>query len=133
MDEQSHYHISYPSALDSHYTENHQQLLSGQGHQQHSLSTTPPQGQPLYAQEITSVNSGPSAYLPDGSSPFLARDGGVTEHANSVLRQQDSLPTNVSVHQQEVPSSYSSVSGNIHLTYSLHVKLELMSSFHGTF
>ncbi|XP_048138689.1 stress response protein NST1 isoform X2 [Rhodamnia argentea] len=111
MDEQSHYHISYPSALDSHYTENHQQPLSGQGHQQHSLSTTPPQGQPLYVQEITSVSSGPSAYLPDGSSPFPARDGGVTGHANSVLRQQDSLPTNVSVHQQEVPSSYSSVSG----------------------
>ncbi|XP_010023471.2 uncharacterized protein LOC104414142 [Eucalyptus grandis] len=111
MDEQGHYHIPYPSALDSHYTENHQQPLSGHGHQQHSLSNTPPRGQPLYAQEITPVSSGPSAYLPDGSSPFPARDGGVTGHANSVLRQQDSLPTNVSVHQQEVPSSYSSVSG----------------------
>ncbi|KAF8015678.1 hypothetical protein BT93_H1257 [Corymbia citriodora subsp. variegata] len=111
MDEQSHYHIPYPSALDSHYTENHQQPLSGQGHQQHSLSNTPPQGQPLYMQEIASVSSGPSSYLPDGSSPFQARDGGLTGHANLVLHQQDSLPTNISVHQQEVPSSYSSVSG----------------------
>ncbi|KAL5552813.1 hypothetical protein UlMin_040214 [Ulmus minor] len=75
QEEQGH----YPQTGDSHF-------------QQVPVSTTPHRPPVAHPQEIPSVSSRPSSYVPEG--------------------HQGNLPISPSVHQQEVPSSYSSVTGN---------------------
>lgn len=127
LEEQNHYQNQYPQAVDSHYLESHEQLHAGPGYQEYALSSAPPNGQP-----ITISGSGSSSYPPDVHVPYSGRDGALTADQMTTFPQQESLPSNQSIYQQEVPSSYSSVSGNIRLTYSLHAKLVLESSFHET-
>ncbi|XVE92351.1 hypothetical protein REPUB_Repub01dG0089500 [Reevesia pubescens] len=64
-----------------------------------------------YPNETLSNSSGPSSYISDGHLLYHVRDGTSALDTNSGFLHPESLPTSSSVHQQEVPSSYSSVSG----------------------
>lgn len=59
-------------------------------------------------QEPSSFSSG---YLSDGQFSYSARDGNLQDSAAG-YPHQETAPTSLPVHQQEVPSSYSSVAGN---------------------
>ncbi|KAK1403265.1 putative PNN-interacting serine/arginine-rich protein [Heracleum sosnowskyi] len=71
-------------------------------YQQHQASVPPP-----YQSSESSFSSG---YVPDGPLPFNGRNGSLVGEPNSALPHQESS-SSLSVHQQEVPSSYSSVTG----------------------
>lgn len=126
---QAHYHSQYPQAVESHYVENHQNSNLGSAYQQYPHSAAPPNGQPVHLQENQSIGSRPASYLPDGPMIYPAIDGPVSTDPNAAFPAQEHLPAKQSVHQQEVPSSYSSVSGNIYLTYNLHVHIAQRADF----
>ncbi|CAK7332575.1 unnamed protein product [Dovyalis caffra] len=97
-EEQSPYYDQYPQTVDTHYQGVQQQPFPAVGYQQFPVSAAPSHQLPLaYPQENASFNMGESSY---GSDRPLAYTGGAaTSNASP------------SVHQQEVPSSYSSVTG----------------------
>lgn len=108
-EEQTHFHDPYSQAFDSHYTDA-QQSLSTPSYQQFPAPAASSQRPPTtYPTETLSYSSGPSSYIPDG---YNVRDGTSSLDPNSGFLHQESLPTGSSVNLQEVPSSYSSVSGN---------------------
>lgn len=57
------------------------------------------------------MNSGQSSYGADVHAPFAARDGGIAGDPIPPFPPQEKSPISPLVHQQEVPSSYSSVAG----------------------
>ncbi|XP_063943908.1 uncharacterized protein LOC108209233 isoform X3 [Daucus carota subsp. sativus] len=71
--------------------------------QQNQPSTAPP-----YQSSEASFSSG---YVLDGHMPFNGRNGSLVGESTAAFLYQESSPSNSSVHQQEVPSSYSSVAG----------------------
>ncbi|OWM76108.1 hypothetical protein CDL15_Pgr009754 [Punica granatum] len=93
---QAHYQNQYPQAVES---------------QEYAFSAVPPNGQPVHLQENPSIGSRPASYLPDGRMSYSAKDGPLSGDPSAVFHPQEHLPASQSVHQQEVPSSYSSVSG----------------------
>ncbi|KAK7386756.1 hypothetical protein VNO78_27092 [Psophocarpus tetragonolobus] len=108
MQEQSHYHDQYQQPVDSHYTDVQNQSHPSASYHQFSYLDASVQRIPGHSQEPASVNM-ETSYAQDGHS-FSARDGtGIGD--STVSFEQGNLPTNPSVHQQEVPSSYSSVAG----------------------
>ncbi|KAK4788300.1 hypothetical protein SAY86_019619 [Trapa natans] len=107
----AHYQYQYPQATESHYVENHQNPTPGSAYQQHPPSTVPPNGQPVHFQENQSIDSRSVSYLPDGRMMYSAADGHTNTDRNAAFPAQEHLPAKQSVHQQEVPLSYSSVSG----------------------
>ncbi|XP_057948350.1 uncharacterized protein LOC131144024 [Malania oleifera] len=110
-DEQSHYHDHFPQPVDPHYPEFQQQSFPASSYQHYPLPPAPPH-RPVVAhlQESTSIAPG-SSYVPDGHLPYTVRDGTLAGESSALFPRQESLPTSPSVHQQEVPSSYSSVAG----------------------
>ncbi|KAI9111642.1 hypothetical protein K1719_017332 [Acacia pycnantha] len=62
-------------------------------------------------QEHASVSS-EAPYASDGHLSYNTRDGTTTGDPTVAYQHLGNLPSNPSVHQQEVPSSYSSVTGN---------------------
>lgn len=112
-EEQSHYRDQYPHSVDSHYPEIHQQSHAASSYQQVSVSAVPPHQQsvvrPLNAQL---VGSEPPSYAPEGHLPHTVREEAMTADSNAGFHRGENLPTSSSVHQQEVPSSYSSIAGN---------------------
>lgn len=111
-EEQNRFHDPYSQAVDSHHMDA-QQLLVASNYQQFPVPAASPHRPPtIYPNETLSNSSGPSSYIPDGRLPYHARDGTSALDPKSGFLLQESLPTSSSVHQQEVPSSYSSVSGN---------------------
>lgn len=102
-EEQSRYHDQYPQAVDSHYQDVQQLSFPASGYQQFPVSTASSHHPPIiYPQESAYFNSGQSSYVPDGHIPYTV-GGGTSAGAPTA---------SPSVHQQEVPSSYSSVTGN---------------------
>ncbi|XVE74965.1 hypothetical protein DITRI_Ditri12bG0060400 [Diplodiscus trichospermus] len=111
LEEQNRFHDPYSRAVDSHYMDA-QQLLPTSSYQQFPIPAATPHGPPTtYPNETLSNSSGPSSYIPDGHIPYHVKDGTSALDPNSGILHQESLPTSSSVHLQEVPSSYSSVSG----------------------
>ncbi|KAG4924517.1 hypothetical protein JHK87_050057 [Glycine soja] len=109
MQEQSHYHDQYQQSVDSHYTDVQNQSHPSASYQQFSYLDASVQRISGHSQEPASVSL-ETSYTQDGHS-YSARDG--TDIGDlTVSFEQGNLPTNPSVHQQEVPSSYSSVAGN---------------------
>ncbi|GAV91929.1 hypothetical protein CFOL_v3_35314 [Cephalotus follicularis] len=103
-EEQSRFHDQYPQDVNSHYP--------AATYQQYPASPAPPHRPPLvYPQETASVSSGPPSYVPDGHLAYIVRDGNLAGDSNAGFSHQEALPTSPYVHQQEVPSSYSSVTG----------------------
>ncbi|KAI7727308.1 hypothetical protein M8C21_027580 [Ambrosia artemisiifolia] len=103
---------------------NHQnQYTQNMDYQQHSVPTSsyqqysssfslPPRPPANHLQEPPPPPpSFSSGYGSDGNFSYLARDGNLQDPA-VVYPHQEMTPTASSAHQQEVPSSYSSVAGN---------------------
>lgn len=65
----------------------------------------------VQSQDSHYMSSGQSSYGADVHAPFTARDGGVAGDANTPFLPQEKSAISPLVHQQEVPSSYSSVAG----------------------
>nr|KYP49368.1 hypothetical protein KK1_028911 [Cajanus cajan] len=108
LQEQSHYHDQYQQHVDSHYADIQNQSHPSSSYQQFSYLDASAQRLSGHSQEAAPVSL-ETPYTSDGLS-YSARDG--TSIGDSTISfEQGNLPTNPSVHQQEVPSSYSSVAG----------------------
>ncbi|XP_022776156.1 uncharacterized protein LOC111317905 isoform X3 [Durio zibethinus] len=110
-EEQNHFHDPYSQAVDSHYMDSQQSLPASSYNKFPVTSASPHRPPTTYPNETLSNSSGPSSYTPDGCLPYHVRDGTAALDPNNGFLHQETLPTSSSVHQQEVPSSYSSVSG----------------------
>ncbi|XP_039018863.1 dentin sialophosphoprotein-like isoform X1 [Hibiscus syriacus] len=110
-EEQNHFHDPYSQAVDSHYMDA-QQSLPIASYQQFPVPAASPHGPPAtYPNETLSNSSRPFSYFPDACPPYHVRDGTSLMDPNSGFLHQESLSASSSFHLQEVPSSYSSVSG----------------------
>lgn len=127
-EEQNHYHDQYSQAVDNRFLEVQHQSHPRSSYQQVPLSPTPPLPQPpVHSAETPFVSSGSASYAQGGHLPQGGRDLTSAADPNAVFHHQGTLPTSSSVHQQEVPSSYSSIAGNYsHSILNLSVKLELL-------
>uniref|UniRef100_A0A2P2L9J0 Uncharacterized protein n=1 Tax=Rhizophora mucronata TaxID=61149 RepID=A0A2P2L9J0_RHIMU len=101
-EEQSQFHDQFSQGADSHYIDTQQQPFSASGYQQFpapvgSVHPTPS----AYPPETAPFNSERSSYVPDGHMSYNVVGG----------TSAGGPTTSPSVHQQEVPSSYSSVTG----------------------
>ncbi|KAK1576920.1 hypothetical protein Q3G72_017503 [Acer saccharum] len=111
-EEQTQSSVQYQQAADFHYPDAQQQSLPTSNYQQFPVPPAPPHQPPMaYQQGTTSVSSGPSSYAPDVRVPYMGRDGASAGEANAEFTRQESLHPSPSVLPQEVPSSYSSVTG----------------------
>lgn len=131
-EEQIHYPEQYPHSVESHYAEFQHQSIPASNYQQVPVSAAPlPRPQVVHPSEAPSVSSD-SSYIPGGHF-HTVRDGTPAADSNAMFQCQGNLPKSPSVHQQEVPSSYSSVTGNnsydILYTYVKHL---LQKCYHGT-
>ncbi|BAT74724.1 hypothetical protein VIGAN_01245500 [Vigna angularis var. angularis] len=108
LHEQNHYHDQYQQSVDSHYTDVQNQSHSTSSYQQFSYLDTSAQRLSGHSQDAVPVSL-ETSYAQDGHS-YSARDGTSIRDSN-VSFEQGSMQANPSVHQQEVPSSYSSVAG----------------------
>ncbi|KAK8470815.1 hypothetical protein PHAVU_003G065200 [Phaseolus vulgaris] len=104
LHEQNQFHDQYQQSVDPHYTDVQNQ--SHPTYQQFSYLDTSVQRHSGHSQDGVPVSL-ETSYAQDGHS-YSARDGTSIRDSN-VSFEQGNLPTNPSVHQQEVPSSYSSV------------------------
>ncbi|XP_039054827.1 uncharacterized protein LOC120197325 [Hibiscus syriacus] len=110
-EEQNHFQDPYSQDVDSHYMDA-QQSLPISSYPQFPVPASSPHGSPVtYPTETLSNSSRPSSYISDGYPPCHVRDGTSLMDPNSGFLHQESLPASSSVHLQEVPSCYSSVSG----------------------
>ncbi|XP_068326028.1 uncharacterized protein [Pyrus communis] len=108
LEEQSHYQEQYPHNGDPHYSGSHHQSFSASSYQQVPVSGAPTHYPPgIHSQETSSIGSELSPYL-----HHAVRDGTPAGDSNALFHRQGILSTSPSVHQQEVPYSYSSVTGN---------------------
>ncbi|XP_010251069.1 PREDICTED: uncharacterized protein LOC104593088 isoform X2 [Nelumbo nucifera] len=107
------YHDQQHQNVDPHSTDIQQPSLLSSGHQQFSVSATNLHRPPLdHFQESSPFSSRQSSsYVSDGHIPFMSREGALVEGSTPVFPHQGSVPTSSSIYQQEVPSSYSSISG----------------------
>ncbi|XP_019423171.1 PREDICTED: uncharacterized protein LOC109332624 isoform X2 [Lupinus angustifolius] len=108
LQEQSYYHDQYQQPVDSHYAEVQNQSHPPSSYQQFSYVDASAHRFSGHSQEAAPVGL-ETSYNSDGHS-YSARDGTNIGGPNASFGQGN-LPTNSSVHQQEVPSSYSSVAG----------------------
>ncbi|KAM1831524.1 hypothetical protein ACFX13_021602 [Malus domestica] len=108
LEEQSHYQEQYPHNGDPHYSGSHHQSFSASSYQQVPDSGAPTHYPPgIHSQETSSIGSELSSY-----AHHAVRDGTPAGDSNALFHRQGILSTSPSVHQQEVPYSYSSVTGN---------------------
>ncbi|KAF7809340.1 rhamnogalacturonan II specific xylosyltransferase [Senna tora] len=110
LQEQNHYHDQYHQSVDSRYPDIQNQSHPSSSYPQFSVSDASMQRLPGPQQEAASVSS-ETSYTSDAHLSYSARDGTSTGDPTVSFQHQGNLPTNPSVHQQEVPSSYSSVAG----------------------
>ncbi|XP_057496206.1 uncharacterized protein LOC130781149 isoform X2 [Actinidia eriantha] len=112
FEDQSHYNDLYAQTTDPHYPDSVQSLLPASGYQQYPPPAAPSYRPPnVQLQESASISSGLSSFVPDEHVAYTARDGILAGDSTAVFHHQESSPTSSSVHLQEVPSSYSSVTG----------------------
>lgn len=132
-EEQIQFSDQYPQSADFHYVDTQQPPFPASSYQQFPAPAAPaPQPPVAYQQENASISSGLPSYGPDVRLPYSGRDGASAGEANVGFPHQESSHTSPSVHQQEVPSSYSSVTGNNSLSIlNLHVKHVLKNCFYG--
>ncbi|KAL6983755.1 hypothetical protein U1Q18_017131 [Sarracenia purpurea var. burkii] len=112
LDEQSHYRDPYPQTADGHYPDVLQPSLPAPGYQQYPTPAAPSHRLPVvHPQESAPISSGQSPFVSDMHLAYTARDGILAVHSNAFFPRGESSPSSSSVHLQEVPSSYSSVTG----------------------
>ncbi|KAL6978318.1 hypothetical protein U1Q18_019988 [Sarracenia purpurea var. burkii] len=66
----------------------------------------------IHPQEFAPISSGQSPFVSDEHLAYTARDRILAVHSNVFFSRGESSPSSSFVHLQEVPSSYSSVTGN---------------------
>ncbi|XP_019439224.1 PREDICTED: transcription elongation regulator 1-like isoform X2 [Lupinus angustifolius] len=109
LQEQSHYHDQYQQSVDPRYAEIQNQPHPPSSYQQFSYMDASAHRLSGHSQEAAPVSL-ESSYASDGHS-YGARDRASIGDPN-VSFKHGNPPSNSSFHQQEVPSSYSSVAGN---------------------
>lgn len=129
LQDQSHYHDQYQQSVEPRYPDIQSQSHPSSNYPQFSVSDASMQRLPGPQPEAASVSS-ETSYAADGHLSYSARDGTATGDPTVAFQHQGSLPTNPSVHQQEVPSSYSSVTGN-YLLGILNLLVKLCSRIYG--
>ncbi|KAI4314388.1 hypothetical protein L6164_027302 [Bauhinia variegata] len=108
--EQNHYYDQYQQSVDSRYPDFQNQSHPSSSYQQFAIPDASLQQFQGHPQELASVSS-ETSYTSDGHLHYGTRDGTTAGDPTVAFQRQGNLPTNQSVHQQEVPSSYSSVTG----------------------
>lgn len=106
--EETNHQDQYIQNSDPPYTEFQQHPLPPSSYQQYPSSFPPPPRTP--ANHLQGPSSFTSGYASDGNFSYTARDGSLRDPA-AAFPHQEHAPTSLSVHQQEVPSSYSSLPG----------------------
>ncbi|KNA12498.1 hypothetical protein SOVF_125290 [Spinacia oleracea] len=107
QEEPSHYANQYAQPVESHYQDVHQTSIPASGFQQYQGPVAPLNRPPMVHQQDPAPIS---SYASDAHLSFAANDGALGgDRSASFPRHQGS--TSYFVHQQEVPSSYSSVPG----------------------
>ncbi|TMX02176.1 hypothetical protein EJD97_022480 [Solanum chilense] len=107
-EQQSHYYEQYTQSADQHLQDMQQPpVLPSSNH--HSITPVAPPQKPSYghSQEPSFFSPGQSPYV----LPYTARDGNFTGDSVASFPQQGNSSISPLVHQQEVPSSYSSIAG----------------------
>ncbi|KAK4429788.1 hypothetical protein Salat_1279500 [Sesamum alatum] len=111
-EEQNHFRDQYSQSIDTQFHEVHAPLTPAPNYQQYPAAMVPPNRTGLsQSQDSQYISSGQSSYGTDLHVPFAARDGGVARDSIAPFPQQEKSSISPLVHQQEVPSSYSSVAG----------------------
>lgn len=112
VEDQTYYYNQYPPSVDAHYQDIQDQSLPAPSYQHFPVSGAPPhRPSESHLQETASVYSEPSSYGPEAHLPYNVRDGTLDRDSSAVFHHQGNIITSSSVNQQEVPSSYSSVTG----------------------
>ncbi|KAH6828035.1 Nucleotide-diphospho-sugar transferase family protein [Perilla frutescens var. hirtella] len=114
QEEQNHFHGQYPQSMDPQFLDGHTSSTPASNYHQFPVAM----GQLNRTgvgqfQESQYMSSGQSSYAADVHASFAARDGGVAGDSIQPFLPQEKSPISPLVHQQEVPSSYSSVTGNV--------------------
>uniref|UniRef100_A0A3Q7GF67 Nucleotide-diphospho-sugar transferase domain-containing protein n=1 Tax=Solanum lycopersicum TaxID=4081 RepID=A0A3Q7GF67_SOLLC len=107
-EQQSHYYEQYTQSADQHLQDMQQPpVLPSSNH--HSITPVAPPQKPSFghSQEPSFFSPGQSPYV----LPYTARDGNFTGDSVASFPQQGNSSISPLVHQQEVPSSYSSIAG----------------------
>ncbi|CAI9785140.1 unnamed protein product [Fraxinus pennsylvanica] len=109
-EQQNKFHDQYSPSVDTQFIDGLQPLASASSYLHYPVGTAPPHRIPLgQSQEPSFISSGQSSYAMDlHLPPYTARDGNLSGDTMP-FTQQASISS--LVHQQEVPSSYSSVAG----------------------
>ncbi|KAI3467582.1 hypothetical protein Pfo_024245 [Paulownia fortunei] len=112
-EEQNNFRDQYSQSIDPQFLDVHMPLAPASSYQQYPGAMGPPNRTGLgQLQDSQYISSGQSSYPADMHVPFAARDGSVPGDSIAPFLQQEKSSISPLVHQQEVPSSYSSVAGN---------------------
>ncbi|MCD7465360.1 hypothetical protein HAX54_001167 [Datura stramonium] len=105
---QSHYYEQYTQSADQHLQDMQQPPVLPSSNQHSMTPVAPPQRASFgHSQEPSFFSSGQSPYV----LPYTARDGNFAGDSVASFPQQGNSSISPLVHQQEVPSSYSSIAG----------------------
>ncbi|XP_011086638.1 transcription elongation regulator 1 isoform X2 [Sesamum indicum] len=111
-EEQNHFRDQYSQSVDTQFHEVHAPLTPAPNYQQYPAAMVPPNRTALgQSQDSPYISSGQSSYAADLHVSFAARDGSMARDSIAPFPQQEKSSISPLVHQQEVPSSYSSVAG----------------------
>ncbi|KAL0385483.1 UNVERIFIED_CONTAM: hypothetical protein Sradi_2942600 [Sesamum radiatum] len=111
-EEQNHFRDQYSQSVDTQFHEVHAPLTAAPNYQQYPAAMVPPNRTALgQSQDSPYISSGQSSYAADLHVSFAARDGSMARDSIAPFPQQEKSSISPLVHQQEVPSSYSSVAG----------------------
>lgn len=131
LEEQNYYHDQYSQPINSNHPDMSHQPPPAT-YEQFPASVTsvarPPAAHHLESTPVT-VSSEQSSYLSDGRPTYSVSEGSYGGNVNSVLHHQGKLSSSPSVHQQEVPCSNYSVTGNDSLVYECGVVIAEESCF----
>lgn len=109
-EELNHYHDQYLQNVDPHYADVQQQSLPASNYQQYPPTVALTHRTPVaHMQEASSFSSG---YVSDGHLPYSARDGTSAGDSAVAFPHQETSPTSLSVHRQEVKKRQGSRTGS---------------------
>ncbi|CAN4123316.1 unnamed protein product [Withania somnifera] len=107
-EQQSHYYEQYTQPADQHLQDMQQPPLLPSNNQRSMTTVAPPQRASFgHSQDPSFFSSGQSPHV----LPYTTRNGNFTGDSVASFLHQGNSSISPSVHQQEVPSSYSSVTG----------------------
>lgn len=111
-EEQNHFHDKYPQPVDPQYIDGHTPLAPASNYHQFPVATgASNRTGAVQMQDSQYMSSVQSSYPADAHPTVAARDGGAAADSIPPFLPQEKSPITPLVHQQEVPSSYSSVAG----------------------